>query len=134
MQEQRKAVQRMQDYIEKHIAETITLADLAKVSLFSSWYSYRLFKDYTNYTPAEYIRRLKLSKSALRLRDEGCRVIDAAFDLGFQSAEGYQRAFFREFGCNPGEYVKSPVPLYLFTPYGVIQPAWKGADTLRCWP
>ncbi|MCQ4637031.1 AraC family transcriptional regulator [Anaerovorax odorimutans] len=120
MQEQRKAVQRMQDYIEKHIAETITLADLAKVSLFSPWYSYRLFKDYTNYTPADYIRRLKLSKSALRLRDEGCRVIDAAFDLGFQSAEGYQRAFFREFGCNPGEYVKSPVPLYLFTPYGVL--------------
>lgn len=85
------AVQRMQDYIEKHINESITLADLAKISLFSPWYSQRLFKEYTNYTPAEYIRRLKLSKSALRLRDEDCKIIDIAFDLGFQSVDGYQR-------------------------------------------
>lgn len=120
MQEQILAVQRMQDYIEKHINENITLADLANISFFSPWYSYRLFKEYTNDTPADYIRRLKLSKSALRLRDEKCHVIDVAFDMGFQSAEGYQRAFFREFGCNPGEYAKNPVPIYLFVPYGAI--------------
>ena len=33
MEEQLKAVQCMQDYIETHIEETITLADLAKVCL-----------------------------------------------------------------------------------------------------
>lgn len=120
MQEQIIAVQRMQDYIGEHISETITLADLAKVSLFSPWYSYRLFKEYTNYTPADYIRRLKLSKSALRLRDEMCRILDVALDLGFQSIDGYQRAFLREFGCNPSKYAKNPIPINLFIPYGVI--------------
>lgn len=120
MQEQILAVQRMQNYIEDNLDTTITLADLANVSFFSPWYSYRLFKEYTNLTPADYIRRLKLSKSALRLRDEGCRVIDVAFDLGFGSMEGYQRAFFKEFGCNPSEYAKNPVPIHLFIPYGVI--------------
>lgn len=120
MQEQLLAVQRMQNYIANHIETAITLADLANVSYFSPWYSYRLFKEYTNFTPADYIRRLKLSKSALRLRDEKCRVIDVAFDLGFQSTEGYQRAFFREFGCNPSEYAKKPVPIHLFIPYGVM--------------
>ncbi|MFA9465064.1 MAG: helix-turn-helix transcriptional regulator [Velocimicrobium sp.] len=120
VQERTLAVQRMQNYINEHMSEPITLADLANVSLFSPWYSYRLFKEYTNYTPADYIRRLKLSKSALRLRNENCRIIDAAFDLGFQSVEGYQRAFYREFGCNPSEYAKNPVPIYLFIPYGVI--------------
>jgi len=40
-------------------------------------------------------------------------------ELGFGSVDGYQRAFFREFGCNPREYAASPIPLYLFTPYGV---------------
>ena len=63
---------------------------------------------------------MKLSKSALRLRDEQCRVIDVAFDLGFQSMEGYQRAFFKEFGCNPSEYAKNPIPIHLFIPYGVM--------------
>lgn len=113
------AVQQMQDYIELHLSENITLTALSKVSLFSPWYSYRLFKQYTNLTPADYIRRLRLSKSALRLRDGVCKIIDVAFELGFGSVDGYQRAFFREFGCNPGEYAASPVPLFLFTPYGV---------------
>lgn len=113
------AVQRMQDYIEQNLDGEITLGDLAGVSLFSPWYSYRLFKKYTSLTPAEYVRRLRLSRSAMRLKNEGCRVIDAAFDTGFGSADGYTRAFFREFGCNPSDYAGSPFPIPLFIPYGV---------------
>lgn len=119
MKEQIEAVQRMQDYIESHWQESITLADLSKASHFSPWYSARLFRKLTGLSPADYIRRYKLSRSALRLRDEDCKVIDVAFDLGFGSVDGYQRAFHREFGCNPREYAAHPVPLYLMTPYGV---------------
>lgn len=119
MKEHTIAVQRMQDYIEANLDKEITMGDLAKVSLFSPWYSYRLFKAYTGYTPADYIRRLRLSKSALRLKNEKCRIADIAFDLGFGSVDGYQRAFHREFGCNPSEYAKEPVPITLFIPYGV---------------
>lgn len=119
MREQTEAVQRMQDFISAHLGENISLADLSKASLFSPWYSCRIFKEMTGFSPADYIRRLRLSKSALRLRDESCRVIDVAFDMGFGSVDGYQRAFFREFGCNPKEYAAHPVPLYLFIPYGV---------------
>ena len=109
----------MQDYIEAHLEQEITLSHLAKESLYSPWYSRRLFQTYTGSTPAEYIRRLRLSKSARRLKNERCRVIDAALDLGFGSVDGYQRAFYKEFGCNPGEYAKHPVPITLFLPYGV---------------
>ena len=45
MKEQILAVQRMQDYIEKNQTEEIRLSDLARVSLFSPWYSYRLFRE-----------------------------------------------------------------------------------------
>ncbi|MDD6884182.1 MAG: AraC family transcriptional regulator, partial [Eubacteriales bacterium] len=119
MQEQILAVQRMQDYISLHLDQEITLSDLAKESLFSPWHSYRLFQLYVGVTPAEYIRRLRLSKSAMQLKQENCRVIDAAFAFGFGSVDGYQRAFLKEFGCNPGEYAKHPVPIALFVPYGV---------------
>lgn len=119
MDEHVEAVQRMQDYIGQNLEKDITMTELAKVSLYSPWYSYRLFVKFLNMTPAEYIRRLRLSKSALRLRDESVRIIDVAPDAGFESVDGYQRAFFKEFGCNPHEYSVCPSPIYLFKPYGV---------------
>ena len=119
MNEQILAVQRMQDYIAAHTDEEITMADLAKESLFSPWYSYRIFRTYTGITPSDYIRRLRLSKSAMKLKNEQCRIADVAFEMGFGSVDGYQRAFLREFGCNPKEYAKNPVPVTLFIPYGV---------------
>lgn len=119
MKEQILAVQRMQDYIAQHLGDTVTLSQLAGASLFSPWHSYRLFKAYTGMTPADYIRRLRLSKSAQKLKNEKAKIADVAFELGFQSVDGYQRAFLREFGRNPHDYAKEPSPIYLFTPYGV---------------
>ena len=120
MEEQRKAVRRMQDYINDHISEEISIGDLAKAASFSPWYARRIFIKYLDMTPAVYIRRLKLSRSALKLRDESCQILDVAMDMGYGSVDGYQRAFRREFGINPGEYSASPVPVWLFTPYFII--------------
>ena len=119
MDEHIEAVQRMQDYIERNLAANITMADLSVAAQYSPWYSYRLFVDLLRMTPAVYIRRLRLSKSALRLRDEEIKIIDAAYDAGFESVDGYQRAFYKEFGCNPYEYSVCSMPIYLFKPYGV---------------
>lgn len=119
MQEQIEAVQRMQEYIAAHLSEDITLADLAKVAMFSPWYARRIFIAHTGITPSDYIRRLRLSRSALCLRDENCLITDVAFDLGFGSVDGYTRAFAREFGCNPKQYALNPIPIALFNPYGV---------------
>ena len=119
MIEQIEAVQRMQDYIKEHLNEEIKLADLARASMYSPWYAHRLFQQWLSMTPADYIRRMRLSKSALMLRDEKIKIVDVAFQMGFKSVDGYQRAFYKEFGCNPKEYAKNPVPLYLFMPYGV---------------
>ena len=118
MREQVLAVQRMQDLLGEHPERELTLGDLARVSLYSPWYSYRLFREFTGLTPADYQRRLRLSRSALRLKEGGCRVIDAAMELGFGSVDGYTRAFRRAFGVTPGEYARNPVPIPLFAPYG----------------
>lgn len=127
-----EAVQRMQSYIEDHLTEHITLAELSKAAFFSPWYSARIFKELTGVAPADYIRRRKLSKSAIRLRDEACRIIDVAYDMGFDSVDGYQRAFFREFACNPKEYALNPIPLSLFTPYGVkFRKLWKETSSME---
>ena len=119
MDERIEAVQRMQDYIAGHLDGEISMADLADAARYSPWYAHRLFREHTGYGPAEYIRRMRLAQSALRLKAEHARIIDVAFDLGFSSVDGYTRAFRKEFGINPGEYARSPVPIKLFVAYGV---------------
>lgn len=119
MKEQTMAVQRMQDYIEAHLSEEISLGALAAASLFSPWHAHRMFRAYLGLTPGEYIRRLRLSRSAMRLKAGKAKVVDVAADLGYSSVDGFQRAFFREFGRNPKEYARTKAPLPLFIPYGV---------------
>ena len=117
MDHQIQAVRLMQDYIRSHINEDISIDTIAKEISYSESYARKIFIKHLGMTPAVYIRRLKLSKSALKLRDENCHILDLAMKMGFGSADGYQRAFRREFGCNPREYSNSPVPIWLFTPY-----------------
>lgn len=117
MDEQRQAVRRMQIYISEHICDDITMEDIAKAGSFSPWYARKLFINCLGISPTVYVRRLKLSKSAMILRDEECQILNVAMSMGFGSVDGYQRAFRREFGCNPKEYADSPVPIWLFTPY-----------------
>ena len=119
MKEQILAVQRMQDFIGENISQEIRLSDLAQSSFFSPWYSYRLFREQLGITPAEYIRKLRLSRAAEALREKKAKVIDIAFDLGFSNVDTFTRAFYREFGMNPSDYAKKPVPIPLFIPYGV---------------
>ena len=118
MNEQILAVQRMQDYIEKNRAEAISLSGLAQASLFSPWYAYRLFRACLGLTPAEYIRKYRLTQAAKQLRNGETKVIDAAYDAGFSNVDTFTRAFYREFGLNPSDYMKRPVPVAFFIPYG----------------
>jgi AraC-like DNA-binding protein len=114
-----EAVQRMQEYIAQNITEPITLRDLAKRAGYSAFHSARLFKELTGKSPFDYIRALRLSRAALRLRDEKTRVLDVALDFVFDSHEGFTRAFSKEFGITPRRYGKSPPPIRLFMPYPV---------------
>ncbi len=114
-----KAVQRMQEFILAHLAEPITLHRLAQAAGYSPWHSARLFKELTGKAPFEYIRLLRLSRAALRLRDGDDRVIDVALDFVFDSHEGFTRAFSKQFGLSPKAYQSHTPPLRLFMPYAV---------------
>jgi len=110
------AVQRMQDFISRHLKEVITLSDLARAAVYSPWHAAKIFKEVTGRPPFEYIRVLRLSRAAVRLHDEDVRIIDVAFDFVFDSHEGFTRAFSKEFGVTPSYYAKNTPPLKLFLP------------------
>ena len=115
------AVGRMQDYIQSHINDPITLNDLAQSCGLSPWHASRIFKELTGKAPFDYIRASRLSQAAVRLRDEKVKVIDVAFDFVFDTHEGFTRAFSRQFGMTPMEYKKSIPPVKLFIPNHISQ-------------
>ncbi|OQB14196.1 MAG: Right origin-binding protein [Firmicutes bacterium ADurb.Bin193] len=114
------AVQKMQEYIDSHICERITLKQLSQAAGYSPWHAARIFKDITSRTPFEYIRALRLSKAALALRDDKHRIIDVALDFVFDSHEGFTRAFSKEFGLSPKKYSRKTPPIQLFMPKKVF--------------
>ena len=113
-----KAVQLMQDYINEHLAEPITLRMLASAANYSPWHSSRIFKELIGKTPFEYIRALRLSRAAVKLRTGNAKITDVAFDFVFDSHEGFTRAFSKQFGMSPNYYRKCPntLSIKLFLP------------------
>lgn len=131
--EQVDAVCKMQSFIEENLDQVISMQDLARISGYSPWYSAKMFKSYTGKTPFEYIRMLRMTEAAKRLKDGRQKIIDVAFDFYFDSHEGFTRAFSKQFGISPLKYSKEKPPVKYFMPYlvsGVYQLAEKGAFTM----
>lgn len=110
------AVQKMQNYVESHLHEPITLKNLADAAGYSPWHAAKIFKELLGKTPFEYVRSLRLSEAALVLRDHHEKIVDVAFDFVFDSHEGFTRAFSKEFGIPPKRYSKEKKPVKLFMP------------------
>lgn len=98
------AVAQMQKYIDSHIDEKITLEDLGRAANYSKYHCVRIFKELTGRTPFEVIRALRLTRAAQKLRDSGGKVVDVALENGFDSHDGFTRAFIRQFNMNPQKY------------------------------
>jgi len=113
------AVQRMQSFIEAHLNQPITLHMLAEKAGYSPWHAAKIFKALTGKSPFEYIRAVRLSRAAVRLRDEDVRVVDVAFDFVFDSHEGFTRAFSKQFGVTPHNFARTRRPIRYFIPKNV---------------
>ncbi len=118
-QEKVNAVQRMQDYIMTHYQEEVTLQDLADAALYSPWHALRAFTELTGKTPFAYLRTVRLSEAAKKLRDSGASVLDIALSSAFGSHEGFTKAFSREFAMSPRQYRETTPPIPLFTYYPI---------------
>ena len=89
-----KAVSRMQHYIETHLDEAITLEGIADAAGYSKYHAVRIFKELTGRTPFETIRALRLTKAAQALQSCQGKVVDVAVSTGFDSHDGFTRAFY----------------------------------------
>lgn len=102
---QSRTAAKLLDYIEEHLTEPLTLADLAAVSGLTARYLCRFFRAYTAMTPMQYLNERRVERACAELR-EGKSVTAAAFDCGFCDASYFSRVFRKYKGCSPAEYQK----------------------------
>ncbi|MFH0761157.1 MAG: AraC family transcriptional regulator [Bacteroidota bacterium] len=100
-------INRVMDYIESHIADPMTLEELAEVAVFSKYHFHRLFTAMVGETLYEYIRRKRLERAAGLLAERtDLTVSDIATDCGYASQSVFNRAFREFFGMNPTRFRK----------------------------
>ena len=102
----RTMIQRSLDYIEDNLQTEITAAELAEMAHFSMYHYYRLFQQATGLPVMQYILRRRLLHGVYAI-SKGSTKIDAALRFGFDTYAGFYKAFCREFGSTPSEYLRS---------------------------
>ena len=94
---------KMIQYIEKHLTEKIEYRELAKIVGVSEYSLQRIFIFLTNISLAEYIRKRRLSKAFEELKKSDIKIIDLATKYQYDSAISFARAFKNLFGITPSE-------------------------------
>lgn len=106
--EYNRRINRAMDYVEHHLADKITLEDLARQAAFSPFHFHRIFAALVGETVNSFIRRVRLERAASDLvvfRDRPITTV--ALDCGFTSPAVFARAFRARFGMTAGEWRQS---------------------------
>lgn len=91
-------------YINDHLAQELSLEDLAARAALSPFYFSRLFKKETGFSPHRYILATRISNAKFLLQSTGDSVKSICFTVGFSSESSFCTAFKKETGATPSEY------------------------------
>lgn len=93
------------DYIEKNIKNELSPELIANECGYSTFHFSRVFNINKGITLMEYVKKRRLSLAAEELFDDK-KIIDIALEYGFQTHNGFSKAFKKEFGFSPTQYLK----------------------------
>lgn len=94
-------------FIRSQVGENLTTARLAHDLGVSRRQLSGQFRDVLGHSPGEEIRRARLSKAKLLLRDSDHSVEDVGYACGFENPSGFVRFFRNAMGITPGRYRRS---------------------------
>lgn len=126
------------EFIEENIKSELTPELIASEYGYSTFHFCRIFNMCQGITLMEYVKKRRLSLSATKLFD-GNRIIDIALEYGFDTHNGFSKAFKKEYGFSPTQYIKRmegyycnkesiyKIGGYIMNPVIVNKPAFKVA-------
>jgi AraC family transcriptional regulator len=103
-----KELNQVIDYIEDHLTDELSLEVISEYAGVSDYHFRKLFFYLSGLTLSEYIKNRKLSEANKDLLN-GEKVTDVAFKYGYQSIDGFTRAFKKWSGFLPSDVIKKGV-------------------------
>lgn len=98
-------------YIESTLHSKINLDDISSYTGVSKYYLHRLFRSLTGESIMDYIQSRKLTSSINELIETNMKIIDIAFEYGFEHEQSYIRAFKKKFGYTPLKVRKDQISI-----------------------
>jgi AraC-like DNA-binding protein len=95
------------DYIEAHLGEAISLADVAAAAGLSRMHFAAQFKAATGCRPHEYLLRRRVARAQQMMTGSGAALVDVALQVGFQNQAHFTTVFKRLAGQPPDAWRRS---------------------------
>lgn len=95
-------------FVETHYSGSCSLEALAEHTSYHSVYLSRYFRQYTGLTYTDYVNRYRVNEAAYLLKNSQQKILNIAFDCGFDSLRSFNRSFKRIMRVTPSEYRAAP--------------------------
>lgn len=95
---------RLIDYMERHLADKITLETLAQLIHFNESYLIEQFKEAMGVPPMKYLNEMRMEKAKELLITTQKSITDVARETGFQSIHYFSRTFKKKENMTPHAY------------------------------
>lgn len=93
------------DYMEANLKTQINTKELSAMIGYSQFHYSYLFQRATGIPVKQYLLRRRLAYAIYEI-SKGGKMLDIAMEYGFDTYSGFYRAFYREYGCSPSNYLK----------------------------
>ncbi len=94
-------IARVIGFLSKQVDTNPSLETLADIAAISPFHFHRVYRALTGETPSSTVRRLRLAKACVLLRDTQKPVTEVAFDVGYDSSQSFAKAFRAATGFTP---------------------------------
>lgn len=102
----RRLIEPIEKYIQEHMAEELTLREIANKFSYSANHMGYLFKDQTGESFNEYLVRIRMERARELLHDPQYKIYEVADLVGYKSLAYFSRLFREQYGISPGDYRK----------------------------
>lgn len=101
-------MQRVLDYIDRHLDEDLDLDTLAGVAAYSKFHFHRHFTAVFGVSVHRYIQLAVMKRASYQLAYRDAQITGIAMDAGYEAPDAFARAFRQRFGQSPSAFRTSP--------------------------